>query len=160
MGKLLVLNAFRHHGIGHVPCGTRRDKDGKCSTPSGIMESVTHCLTPFKGNYTSAQRLPASWNRSRKARAFRLLFAVVLNAFRHHGIGHLRIYAIRAQNATCSTPSGIMESVTGNIFLLANCRFVLNAFRHHGIGHSSGRTACRSRAWCSTPSGIMESVTL
>jgi len=36
----------------------------------------------------------------------------VLNAFRHHGIGHLIRYGGLAVPFGCSTPSGIMESVT------------------------------------------------
>ena len=62
-----------------------------CSTPSGIMESVT--ITPSSSGFSSvrAQRLPASWNRSRR------------NRERKAGTGQ------------CSTPSGIMESVTVNL---------------------------------------------
>ena len=36
----------------------------RCSTPSGIMESVTTAPWATKVRLTSAQRLPASWNRS------------------------------------------------------------------------------------------------
>jgi len=61
---------------------------GRCSTPSGIMESVT------RGTIPAAASVP------------------VLNAFRHHGIGH-------------QIPRG--DRVAAGQ--------VLNAFRHHGIGH-------------------------
>jgi len=60
-----VLNAFRHHGIGHKATAKDFREINRCSTPSGIMESVTVVLT---------DRLIVLW---------------VLNAFRHHGIGHL-----------------------------------------------------------------------
>jgi len=60
-----VLNAFRHHGIGH-------------------------------------EAVPAS----------KLGKTEVLNAFRHHGIGHKKTAAEFFENPQCSTPSGIMESVT------------------------------------------------
>jgi len=84
-----------------------------CSTPSGIMESVT---------------------RRRRSRVRRV--ETVLNAFRHHGIGHNELGSLWKRNFRCSTPSGIMESVTGN-----------------------GKWIWLEVMWCSTPSGIMESVT-
>ena len=60
----------------------------------------------------------------------------VLNAFRHHGIGHRRCGCGRYASAPCSTPSGIMESVTGERLKVGEVALhVLNAFRHHGIGH-------------------------
>ena len=131
----LVLNAFRHHGIGHS--GPSRAIVGllECSTPSGIMESVTFWGVPFNAEYEEcstpsgimesvtfrcqcgalpqpgAQRLPASWNRSRQ-------------------LG--RREDLRWQ---CSTPSGIMESVTRREGHGSGHKNVLNAFRHHGIGH-------------------------
>jgi len=40
------------------------------------------------------------------------LVAGVLNAFRHHGIGHKAFTNAAALTPSCSTPSGIMESVT------------------------------------------------
>jgi len=107
-----VLNAFRHHGIGHeIHLCTRKHPE-------------------------SAQRLPASWNRSHCQRVYERVLREVLNAFRHHGIGHLSAsrlscltpcvlnafrhhgighfpLSVRSTSATwCSTPSGIMESVT------------------------------------------------
>jgi len=36
-----VLNAFRHHGIGHLYLLSKGTIEEECSTPSGIMESVT-----------------------------------------------------------------------------------------------------------------------
>jgi len=61
----------------------------------------------------------------------------VLNAFRHHGIGHIAGVMVKGQTLyTCSTPSGIMESVTiGRGVDRLRLTSVLNAFRHHGIGH-------------------------
>ena len=181
--QLLVLNAFRHHGIGHVsslthanapnsaqrlPASWNRSRTGTaakrndyvvCSTPSGIMESVTSGGLRSTRFSNCAQRLPASWNRSRWLRRSLHLRQEVLNAFRHHGIGHRN-----------QVPAGRRGDG------------VLNAFRHHGIGHSelTGNPPRISRAqrlpasWnrsplneeykrnfpkCSTPSGIMESVT-
>jgi len=106
-----VLNAFRHHGIGHgnwegartyagsaqrLPASWNRSHieceschtEQRCSTPSGIMESVTIAGGEIDLNDDGAQRLPASWNRSPAN--------------------------ITTTNAStvCSTPSGIMESVT------------------------------------------------
>ena len=132
-----VLNAFRHHGIGHFRLAQHVYFDG-----------------------VRAQRLPASWNRSRDPIKRSPFYNNVLNAFRHHGIGHPPITVIRLRLTTCSTPSGIMESVT----------------HHHRTSSSSIPGAQRlpaswnrSRFWgvpfnakyeeCSTPSGIMESVT-
>ena len=110
---VIVLNAFRHHGIGHPG-------------PPNRCRSTSRC----------AQRLPASWNRSQRDEVFRAFTIGVLNAFRHHGIGHNKFEALNGFPQSCSTPSGIMESVT--------CRL---EWRRH-------------EDWeCSTPSGIMESVT-
>jgi len=61
---VIVLNAFRHHGIGHEP------------NPLFFFTA------------SSAQRLPASWNRSQAIIENSNKIGVVLNAFRHHGIGH------------------------------------------------------------------------
>ena len=84
----MVLNAFRHHGIGHVYCS----------------------------------KLPG-WRYH------------VLNAFRHHGIGHFLHRINILKSPVCSTPSGIMESVTPDHRYWRKRALVLNAFRHHGIGH-------------------------
>jgi len=47
-----------------------------------------------------------------------------------------RLRLNRDIEARCSTPSGIMESVTRRGGTGLVCRSaVLNAFRHHGIGH-------------------------
>jgi len=43
----------------------------------------------------------------------------VLNAFRHHGIGHGRTQDAQRFTRQCSTPSGIMESVTEKRVLFA-----------------------------------------
>jgi len=106
-----------------------------CSTPSGIMESVTLIGMASVLLRISAQRLPASWNRSHCDDGYFGALLCVLNAFRHHGIGHPESIAplagcSRAQrlpaswnrsprpsvfvaaSVLCSTPSGIMESVT------------------------------------------------
>ena len=229
--QLLVLNAFRHHGIGHYLDTPRHTAQTVCSTPSGIMESVTlACSKPsssprsaqrlpaswnrsplscphaddlaqvlnafrhhgighpaldrFHRPPTSAQRLPASWNRSQiYAKFFGFCYVVlnafrhhgighparragvlpgrrVLNAFRHHGIGHKALTNADALMLPCSTPSGIMESVTHRRRISLLFRPVLNAFRHHGIGHLPSSKSDALISVCSTPSGIMESVTL
>jgi len=72
---------------GNVPAGKM------CSTPSGIMESVT-----LEEKQCDVQ-------------------LYVLNAFRHHGIGHQKLPRMG------QAPDG-----------------VLNAFRHHGIGHAESGT--------------------
>ena len=249
-----VLNAFRHHGIGHHPqsaghgltfvCSTpsgimesvtslktdfvfavngaqrlpaswnRSPLGGSyldaplwCSTPSGIMESVTNMLGPVVIQSISAQRLPASWNRSPCCNCRNTDYRLVLNAFRHHGIGHqhlrrggpgagnvlnafrhhgighfncppptptLRlgaqrlpaswnrsqaVLAMQYKKNMCSTPSGIMESVTAQRGPGGRLVRVLNAFRHHGIGHGTIEVGDKFLVTCSTPSGIMESVT-
>jgi len=153
-----VLNAFRHHGIGHQQKSVIYTDPSGCSTPSGIMESVTMGVRPVASARTSAQRLPASWNRSLRplerfgvetgcstpsgimesvtpAKRHHLLMLRVLNAFRHHGIGHDRTASMLKAESWCSTPSGIMESVTERRGLRRRVEEVLNAFRHHGIGH-------------------------
>jgi len=83
-----VLNAFRHHGIGHAKELVIEHIIWPCSTPSGIMESVTFTVTSMARRVMSAQRLPASWNRSLACILSRAHKCLVLNAFRHHGIGH------------------------------------------------------------------------
>jgi len=107
-----VLNAFRHHGIGHYPIRGGTAVSQMCSTPSGIMESVTPRSESESGAVRSAQRLPASWNRSPVSPSTCTLMVSVLNAFRHHGIGHRRERVRDWHDRQCSTPSGIMESVT------------------------------------------------
>jgi len=109
----------------------------QCSTPSGIMESVTLTIaSAVPRSHHGAQRLPASWNRSPFVQGGHQPQVFVLNAFRHHGIGHAA-RAIAADYAKrCSTPSGIMESVTRTL-----------------------RESDEGGGGCSTPSGIMESVT-
>jgi len=42
--RRIVLNAFRHHGIGHTDTEDDVEGDNECSTPSGIMESVTQTV--------------------------------------------------------------------------------------------------------------------
>jgi len=64
------------------------------------------------GSFLSAQRLPASWNRSPSRKLWEERELEVLNAFRHHGIGHLFARIFSFSFGMCSTPSGIMESVT------------------------------------------------
>jgi len=132
-----VLNAFRHHGIGHAVGLGKVSNIIECSTPSGIMESVTR------------QRNCAMEN-----------FPYVLNAFRHHGIGHR--YACRNCRNTIGVLNafrhhGIGHGMKGWRGERKEC--VLNAFRHHGIGHDRGNEKYVWTSGCSTPSGIMESVT-
>jgi len=202
-----VLNAFRHHGIGHEDDEEKPARALRCSTPSGIMESVTPANAAGGGSAACAQRLPASWNRSPVCEHYLDAgtpcstpsgimesvtgsdrryghFPNVLNAFRHHGIGHAAEWQERRKGVACSTPSGIMESVTCHLDGDRQARrmcstpsgimesvtrsgarrlgggFVLNAFRHHGIGHDLNRLSDAAIQQCSTPSGIMESVTL
>jgi len=100
------------------------------------MESVTIAGGEIDLNDDGAQRLPASWNRSHHKAHRNSVSMFVLNAFRHHGIGHLA------------------DPVAPGAYLL-----VLNAFRHHGIGHFDTDDLAEYPALCSTPSGIMESVT-
>jgi len=83
-----VLNAFRHHGIGHKIIHYDPGRTLMCSTPSGIMESVTKRDEEGRCYKYGAQRLPASWNRSHLYDHSGITIATVLNAFRHHGIGH------------------------------------------------------------------------
>ena len=107
-----MLNAFRHHGIGHWYLACDPGMIDTCSTPSGIMESVTVHRRYARAPATGAQRLPASWNRSLASRG------------------------TSSAMGECSTPSGIMESVTAHAAPhAAAAAVVLNAFRHHGIGH-------------------------
>ena len=132
----MVLNAFRHHGIGHDPdLSVWNDKGG-------------------------AQRLPASWNRSHLYDHSGITIATVLNAFRHHGIGHIETEYCQYVLRMCSTPSGIMESVTAE--------YMLNELKDCGCSTPSGimesvtvpyGTRRDKDGKCSTPSGIMESVT-
>gem|GEM_PF-3126163 len=122
--RSLFLKQHHHH---HLPC----------STPSGIMESVTLSRPPVARRLAGcAQRLPASWNRSLDRNVYYDTGATVLNAFRHHGIGHDFLGRPLDEQIACSTPSGIMESVT-----------------------PPWSRPCCTKIKCSTPSGIMESVT-
>ena len=90
-----MLNAFRHHGIGHYAAVFVNCRIFRCSTPSGIMESVTNFATLTRNLEESAQRLPASWNRSRPGVWPVAQRHNVLNAFRHHGIGHIEKHVLR-----------------------------------------------------------------
>jgi len=61
----------------------------------------------------------------------------VLNAFRHHGIGHLSFLALLTEKfivLNAFRHHGIGHTVS----FFNCCEFftVLNAFRHHGIGHA------------------------
>jgi len=153
-----------------------------CSTPSGIMESVTLFAQLFLfslGMCSTPSGIMESVTRDRIAPVCE---HQVLNAFRHHGIGHhgqkanmpdqpcaqrlpaswnrsLSSAGVDLAAGECSTPSGIMESVTSHLRLLRTFAIVLNAFRHHGIGHGTGARLSATCVLCSTPSGIMESVT-
>jgi len=108
-----VLNAFRHHGIGHVAGLDKAETHQKCSTPSGIMESVTarsSCGIRSRGPVLNAFRHHGIGHQ--EGFQLRERMAEVLNAFRHHGIGHVVAAAQHRRVDRCSTPSGIMESVT------------------------------------------------
>ena len=155
-----MLNAFRHHGIGHPGVRNEHPSGIKCSTPSGIMESVTRAGGYMPSTAKGAQRLPASWNRSRPEHARRLAVGSVLNAFRHHGIGHsssnnITITTSRAQRL----PASWNRSHCHGHQSRGGLQDVLNAFRHHGIGHWIATCIMIQARLCSTPSGIMESVT-
>ena len=89
---------------------------GLCSTPSGIMESVTgvravtvddvaSVLNAFR--HHGIGHLRCAWLRA-------FVQGGVLNAFRHHGIGHKNEQPPAPTSGACSTPSGIMESVTSS----------------------------------------------
>jgi len=156
-----VLNAFRHHGIGHdVERGVFVVLEG-CSTPSGIMESVTVCLNRRNRRPSSAQRLPASWNRSQpRGWLLSLRLLGVLNAFRHHGIGHSWNCTGLMPPYACAQRLPASWNRSRQIRpRFCRCQAVLNAFRHHGIGHRLQLCSHRFVIRCSTPSGIMESVT-
>ena len=154
-----MLNAFRHHGIGHVYRHVDGAAGDECSTPSGIMESVTSVYS-FEGTQMScAQRLPASWNRSLCRTSPEQQEGISAQRLPASWNRSQRNYEMAEELKVCSTPSGIMESVTstpgGIVFSVAGCSTpsgimesvtlrkgasgrgagVLNAFRHHGIGH-------------------------
>jgi len=83
-----VLNAFRHHGIGHVRFLEAFRLAQKCSTPSGIMESVT-CVVIFVNAKEGRCSTPSGIMESvTEAQPVSGMLPCVLNAFRHHGIGH------------------------------------------------------------------------
>jgi len=131
-----VLNAFRHHGIGHARTSSR----AVCVTI--VLNAFRHHGIGHRSSTTTpagrwcAQRLPASWNRSLFHSRQQFLCVKVLNAFRHHGIGHVVRIPKAPGYPWCSTPSGIMESVTRPYRAeVVRRNRVLNAFRHHGIGH-------------------------
>ena len=157
-----VLNAFRHHGGGHIESESSCVASSRCSTPYGITAEVT---------------------RGRPGRASDR--ASVLNALRHHGGGHPRAESVRrAYDAGCSTPYGITAEVTASqlpsLAQLGACSTpygitaevtlnvpsesrlalqVLNALRHHGGGHGYRGTATAGPRGCSTPYGITAEVT-
>jgi len=61
-----------------------------CSTPSGIMESVTHGV-PVEGVHRNRCSTPSGIMESVTSSPVALSrIHIVLNAFRHHGIGHYR----------------------------------------------------------------------
>jgi len=132
-----VLNAFRHHGIGHR-ASARISAWSLVVLNAFRHHGIGHCLIVSQPSSLTlrAQRLPASWNRSRWPKSLYSHRRAVLNAFRHHGIGHKIDQSKRPR-----------------------LRLVLNAFRHHGIGHTLTKDEIGLSYACSTPSGIMESVT-
>jgi len=87
-----------------------------------------------------AQRLPASWNRSQSP-CWAVCFDHILCSTPSGIMESVtpRQRRARAVVIRCSTPSGIMESVTGLDCHDPTVESVLNAFRHHGIGHRGPR---------------------
>ncbi len=139
---ILVLNAFRHHRKNHrnypaqmtVAAGAQRlpasqeksrIEEAKpmrlrllCSTPSGITGKITFINPPqdsISGKVhpsNSAQRLPASQEKSRRRRRKNTAIQTVLNAFRHHRKNHRTLVYGYDVGPRCSTPSGITGKIT------------------------------------------------
>ena len=176
-----LLNAFRHHGGRHWPCGK--------SSPAGrqLLNAFRHHGGRHTGSGpatagigTAAQRLSASRRSARKLAArvdcacgaAQRLSASRRSAQRQAGAGDERL--------DCSTPFGITEVGTrrcrppsrsrGTAQRLSASRrsarrqrrgeplveLLLNAFRHHGGRHRPIGRKDRVRGGCSTPFGITE----
>ncbi len=158
-----VLNAFRHHGERLTPIyAASPNALTRCSTPSGITASNgSPMIACTPARLARAQRLPAS----RRAAASSSSSAPrggchVLNAFRHHGERRDRGAFEDAEEARCSTPSGITASgglhkVRGHITTFSGAQRLPASRRAAAIT----TLVQMDPDWevCSTPSGITAS---
>ena len=112
---IIVLNAFRHHGVYRWTTSSSRPALASCSTPFGITEYIGRAL-PWVGpvsTWTSAQRLSASRSISDSLQgAPTAPCQLVLNAFRHHGVYRTAAVTLaQPGRSRCSTPFGITEYI-------------------------------------------------
>ncbi len=156
-----MLNAFRHRRYLHHRMHVGRQAQHECSTPFGIEDTFTACLTASALHGMSAQRLSASKIPSQKeeedspaANKCSTPFGIedtftqamhlrrwglpkVLNAFRH------RRYLHRSNGSIDNFMKEVLNAFRHRRYLHPSCRCkrlhagtrVLNAFRHRRYLH-------------------------
>ena len=160
----------------------RADCSVACSTPVGVMRSVTRLRQVPRALAAGAQRLSASWIGSRGHAASRVADSVLNACRRHRDRSLCNRPAVDMPWMQCSTPVGVMDRFTSRRLASHVADGVLNACRRHGsvtrchvasrndarrcaqrlsaswIGHGpSDRWYTRPRLMCSTPVGVMRS---
>ena len=131
-----LLNARGRHRLGHLRVVLDHYPLQGCSTPEGVIVSVTPSGRSSISSWRAAQRPRASSSRSRETNQGAAAGFVLLNARGRHRLGHCSSPSRTASRISCSTPEGVIVSVTSR--------------RRIGIDREQG---------CSTPEGVIVSVT-
>ena len=155
-----------------------------CSTPEGVIVSVTASFSTRIEQSSSAQRPRASSSRSlrhhpdgighlqllnargrhrlghRGRRSSRPPPRRLLNARGRHRLGHNLLLLHRDRQRDCSTPEGVIVSVTACWpSACRRCRSAQRPRASSSRSHPGGRRGPDLRLLCSTPEGVIVSVT-
>ncbi len=131
-----LLNARRRHRLDHSTLLAKKFPLGSCSTPGGVIVSITRASRLLAGRTRSAQRPEASSSRSR---CHDSRFPIAKN---------------------CSTPGGVIVSITRPRPPTCPPCPLLNARRRHRLDHVRFRDGANGGHYCSTPGGVTVSITI
>ena len=178
-----LLDARRRHRLDHRAELAAQLRPRICSTPGGVIVSITAGFNATRHRMGSAQRPEASSSRSQPVgrplvggdellnarRRHRLDHPPVrregdrtlplLNARRRHRLDHFEAMERANLVLCCSTPGGVIVSITRRGGGETPREELLNARRRHRLDHAVVPGPPEEVVSCSTPGGVIVSIT-